>query len=56
MHNGNKYLTLVHTDGSKDALVEYEDLWKKIKYHIRSISNNLGGYDENIYENQIYLG
>ena len=35
-HNGNKYLTLVHTDKRNDALKKYEQLWKKIKDHIRS--------------------
>ena len=28
-HNGNKYLTLVHTDKSKDTRKMYKELWKK---------------------------
>ena len=35
-HNGNKYLTLVHTDESKDALRMYEEIWNKIKDFIGS--------------------
>ena len=39
-HNGNKYLTLVHTDESTDALKKYEELRKKINDLMRSINNN----------------
>ena len=36
--NGNKYLTLVSSDGSKDTLKKNEELWTKIKDPIRSKS------------------
>ena len=51
-HNGNKYLTLVETDESKDTLKKYKKLRKKTKNLIRSIKNNLIAFDEK-YENQI---
>ena len=44
--NGKKYLTLVPTDENKDILTKYEELWKKIKYLLRSVTNNLHDYDE----------
>ena len=44
--NGNKYLTLVPTDESKDTLKKYEELWNKIRDLIRSITNNLDNDDE----------
>ena len=44
--NGKKYLTLVPTDENKDILMKYEELWKKIKYLLRSVTNNLHDYDE----------
>ena len=37
---GNKYLTLVLTDESKDTLKAYEELWSKVRDVIRSITNN----------------
>ena len=40
-HIGNTYLTIVHTDESKDTLKK----WKKIKDLIRSINNNSDDYD-----------
>ena len=39
--NGNKYLTLVPSEESKDTLKKYEELWSKIKDLIRSITNSL---------------
>ena len=33
-------MTLVHIDLSKNALIKYEELWKKIKGLIRAINNN----------------
>ena len=45
-NNENKYLTLVHTDESKERLKRYEELWSKIIYLIRSINNNIDYYDK----------
>lgn len=36
--NGNKYLTLVRTDKSRDMLENYEKIWSKIRNLIKSIS------------------
>ena len=36
--NGNKYLTLVSTNESKEKIKQYEELQSKIKYLIRSIT------------------
>ena len=44
--NGNKYLTLVPTDESKDILKKYEELWTKIGDQIRKITNNSDSYGE----------
>ena len=33
-------------DGSKDTLMRYEELLNKIKYLIRSITNNSDDYDK----------
>ena len=38
--NLNKYLTLVPTDESKETLKKYKAQWYKIRYLIRSITNN----------------
>ena len=35
--NGNKYLTLVSTNKSKEILKQYEKLWTKKRDHIRTI-------------------
>lgn len=43
---GNRYLTLVSTDESKETLEKYEELWHKIRDIIRSITNNSYNYDE----------
>ena len=37
-NNGNKYLTLVRTDKSRDMLENYEKIWSKIRNLIKSIS------------------
>ena len=55
-HNGNKYLTIVYTDESKDALKIYEELWKKIKDLIRSMNNNSDYYDKKCVEIKFNLG
>ena len=44
--NGNKYLTLVPTDKSKEILKKCEEQWTKIRGLIRSKTNNLDDYDE----------
>ena len=44
--NGNKYLTLVPTNKSKEKIKKYEKLWSKIKHLIRSITKNSDHYDE----------
>ena len=46
--NGNKYLTLVPTNESKEKIKRYGELWSKIKDLIRSITKNSGGFDKNI--------
>ena len=45
-NNGNKYLTLVRTDGSINTLKTYEKLWTKTRDLIRSKTNNSDDYDE----------
>ena len=46
--NGNKNLTLVPTNESKEKIKKYEELWSKIRDLIRSITKNSDGceYDE----------
>ena len=44
--NANTYLTLISTDGSKDTIKKYEELWSKIRNLIRLIANNSNIYDE----------
>ena len=43
--NGNKYLTLVLTNESKEKIKKYE-VWSKIRDSIWSITKNLDDYDE----------
>ena len=50
--NGNKYLTLVLTNESKDTK-NYEELWNKIVNLIRSITKNSGNHDKIFNENQV---
>ena len=45
--NGNKYLTLVPTNESKEKIKKYDDLWSKIRDLIRLITKNSDDYDEN---------
>ena len=42
--NGNKYLTLVLTDKSKNEFKKYEKTWSEVENIIRSIKNNLDDY------------
>ena len=44
--NGNKYLTLVPTNTSKEKIKKYEELCIKIRGLIRSITTNLNDTDE----------
>ena len=43
--NGNKYLTLVRTNESREKIKKYEAVWSKIRDLIRLISKNLDDYD-----------
>ena len=36
--NGNKYLTLIHTNESKDKIEKYEEMWNEIRDLIRSVT------------------
>ena len=45
-NNGNKYLTLVPTNESKEKIKKYEELWIKIRDLIRSITKDLDDYGE----------
>ena len=44
--NKNKYLTLVPTNGGKEKIKKYEELWSKIRDLIRSITKNSDDYDQ----------
>ena len=44
--NGDKYLTLIPTNRSKEKMKKYEELWIKISDLIRSTTKNLDDYDE----------
>ena len=44
--NGNKYLTLVPTNESKEKNTKYEELWSRIRDLIRSIAKSSDDYDE----------
>ena len=44
--NGNKYLTLVSTNETKEKRKKYEELWSKIRELIRSVTKNSDDYDE----------
>ena len=44
--NGNKYLTLVPTNETKEKIKKYEELWIKIRDVIRSITEKLDNYNE----------
>ena len=43
--NGNKYLTLVPTNGRTEKIKKYEELWIKIRDLIRSITKSPDDYD-----------
>ena len=44
--NENKYLTLVHTNKSKEKIKKYEELWIKMRDLIRSVTKKSDDYDE----------
>ena len=44
--NGNKYLTLVPTNESKEIMKKYEELRNKMRDIIGSITNNSDDYDK----------
>ena len=44
--NRNKYLTLIPTNGNKEKLKKYEELWIKIRDLIRSVTKISDDYDE----------
>ena len=43
--HGNKYITLVPVNESKEKIKNYEELWIKIRYLIRSITKYSDDYD-----------
>ena len=53
--NGNKYLTLVPTNESKEKIKKYEELWIQIKDLIRSVIKKSDGYDEKYIKIKFYL-
>ena len=53
---GNKYLTIVPTNESKEKMKKYEELWIKIRYLFRSsITTNSDNYDEKFMKIMCYL-
>ena len=46
--NGKKYLTLVSTNGSKDRIKKYEELWNKTRDFIRSATTKSDDYNEKL--------
>ena len=44
--NGNKYLTVVSTNESKEKIKKDEELWNKIRGLTRSVTKNSDDYDE----------
>ena len=45
-NNGNKYLTLVHTDENKEILTKHVQLWDEIENLTEKISGELGDYHQ----------
>ena len=54
-NNGNKYLTLVPTNDSKEKIKKYEELWIKIRDLIRSITKDSDDYDEKYMKIKFYI-
>ena len=44
--NKSEYLMLVPTNENKEKITKCEELWSKIRNLIRSVTKNLGDYDE----------
>ena len=44
--NGNKYLTLVHTNESKEKIERYKEVWSKVRDLVRLITKISDDYDE----------
>ena len=44
--NGNKYLTLVSSNETKEQRKKYEELWSKVRDLIRSVAKNSDDYNE----------
>ena len=44
--NGKKYLTLVSSNGSKNRIKKYEELWNKTRDFIRSATTKSDDYNE----------
>ena len=53
--NGNKYLTLVPINESKNIMERYEELWSKIRDLFRSITNNSDDSDEKYMKTKLNL-
>ena len=51
-NNGNKNLTLVRTNETKEKIKKYEELWSKIRELIRPITKNSDDYDEKYMKNK----
>ena len=47
-NNGNKYLTFAFTDGNKEVLKKYLELWDGIKTFIEKINNRSGEYEKDL--------
>ena len=54
--NKSKYLTLVSTNENKEKIKKYEELWSKIRDLIRSVTKNLGDYDEKYMKTKFNSG
>ena len=56
--NGNKYLTLVSTNETKEQRKKYEELWSKVRDLIRSVAKQKDDYDTKLQcvQNHYVLG
>ena len=48
-------MKLVLTNESKEIINQYEELWCKIRYLIRSVTKNSNDYDEKYMKTKFYL-
>ena len=48
-------MKLVLTDESKEIINQYEELWCKIRYLIRSVTKNSNDYDEKYMKTKFNL-